>query len=97
MPEHQWAAYLSSSWGGFSLLYQHTFQSQIYTQANLQAELPARGVAHLTLSYSHTIKNQDIQCFLKVQNLWNEGYLFQPFVPAPGRFWRWGIFFTPKF
>lgn len=97
MPEHQWAAYVSTSWRSFSLLYQHTFQSQIHTQANLQAELPARSIAHLTLSYSQKIKNQEIQCSLKVQNLWNEDYLFQPHVPAPGRFWRWGIFFTPKF
>jgi len=97
MPEHQWAAYVSTSWRGLSLLYQHEFQSHLFTQADLQVRLPARNIAHLTLSYSRTIQSQDIQVFLKVHNIWNESYFFQPFFPAPGRFLRWGIFYKPKF
>ena len=97
MPEHQWAAYMSTAWRGISLLYQHEYQSQLFSQANLQVTLPPRHLAHLTLSYSTKIRKQNIQCFLKVQNIWNESYVFQPQIPAPGRFWRWGIIFKPKF
>ena len=97
MPEHQWSVFLSTSWRGISLLYQQEYQSQLFTQANLEVQLPARHLANLTVSYSTTIKKQSFQCFLKVHNLWNKDYFFKPHIPAPGRFWRWGFFFKPKF
>ncbi|NBB88811.1 MAG: TonB-dependent receptor [Bacteroidetes bacterium] len=97
MPEHQWAVYMSTTWRDISLLYQHEYQSKLFAQANLEMTLPPRHLAHLTLSYSINIRKHNIQCFLKVQNIWNESYVFQPQIPAPGRFWRWGLIFKPKF
>jgi iron complex outermembrane receptor protein len=97
MPEHQWSLQLSSQWRRFSVMFQQVYQSKVFTQANLQDHLPARMLSHLTLSYSTRIRKQDIQCFLRIQNLWSESYFFQPHVPAPGRLWRWGIIYKPKF
>lgn len=97
MPEHQWSLQLSSQWRRFSVMFQQEYQSKIFTQANLRAHLPPRMLSHLTLSYSTDIRKQNIQCFMRIQNLWNESYLFQPHIPAPGRLWRWGIIFKPKF
>ncbi len=97
MPEHQWSMLLSYRWRRLSLMIQQEYQSQVFTQANLREQLAPRLLSHLSLSYSTRIRMQNIQCFLKVQNLWNERYLFQPHFPAPGRLWRWGIIFKPKF
>jgi iron complex outermembrane receptor protein len=97
MPEHQWSFHCSASYRQFSLLYQHLHQSVIFTRPNRSESIPSRHIGHWILAYSNRWWQQDIQLFFRLNNAWEQDYFFQPGVPAPGRQWRFGIIFEPKF
>lgn len=94
-PRHQASGSLEINFWGWQLMYSHRWRSSIYVD-NQGDGLPEVRLGMAQLQYQTKIIQHDIQCYLNVQNVWNQAYEFQPQVPAPGRQFRLGIILSPN-
>jgi len=85
VPMYSGNARLKVAYESFSITYRHHYTGYRYTATDLSEYLTPYQTGAFSLNYSKNIKQNQLNFFVQVDNIWNQRYQVMPYRPMPQR------------
>lgn len=85
VPMYSGNARLKVAYESFSITYRHHYTGYRYTATDLSEYLTPYQTGAFSINYSKNIKQNQLNFFVQVDNIWNQRYQVMPYRPMPQR------------